>query len=1214
MPDMGSLVLAKIDPLDDLLERARNKPKSRRAALLDLSEPLSELSRKDALTMWISLHQRAQAAADKCREAAKGTEDVSDAVQAAAELARCGFALARHAVAADDKALPQSFYDALLWRRAEAAGEAAERGVAGAAREALAEAAELAHGWWTARRKHYETVVPELVPLVARRLALRPLPAPEIKKAYAMRGAFTLACKEEAAGELARRKEGPKLAAHLLALRADVAAEAHAAVLAALPHAAPAAVEGHAHALLRAWRAASAAAAAGDSTAAATAAALEDAVQGTAQRALTARTPALGAALRGLLGGLHRAAGRPAVGALLARLYEPLLWRALTAANPAGAPRPPAPIAGAAADEGAVRRNAAGLLAEVFPLPPAGGAPEAEVRAELQRQAAALEAALEDGDVRVRLAATEGAGRLLRRLPQSALAAALARRSAFDAASPAVRAAALAALAPLVDEPLAHGPLAGPRPAPPPVHRAAGWLRGAGRRGAAGAAAAAGRPERGARAGAAGAAGARRAALEASADGLAEVLAPVFMPASKGPADCLRRFVALAQHCPEAAPAFYARAVAPRAGGRGGPVPLPRLASLFKLWIGCVGTSLERRRAPFLAVTRGGRAGAAAAGGGGEEARVADAALEAAAAAWEAAGPLLARPEHSALAPALSAGLSGGLLDALLACYALPNPDLPAAFRRPGPPPAPRSSGWRGRRGGGGASGGGGPAGRAGGCGAGRGRPRGGGAPGPGGRLGPRRPRPRAPRRRRRRHPPRPPRPGDEEADEAAGKRKRPAAPAGRQRARQQQRQRAAGAAEAGAGPGDGGAEGEGRRACAPSPRCASSRASCAAAAELCAALGRSAPLLGARLRAEGSGAAGADFPGPDALLRALSAHARLACALRAEPAPEKGRRAGARRAARSGKAAWPEELSALARWALDTPGLFPCDPPPTAPRPAPLPDPLRRAEGAGAPGTPSGARRRWCGPGAPPPAPTRARAAPPLGPASRPAGGGDCGGPRRGLAERAAEALLSALADAAGLFALPAAPARAPLWDLLRRAGSGPAAASPPAAAAASRLLCALASAAAAAEGGDGAEEAAVPAGAALAAGILRRCSRDDASLARALRPALACLLAAAGRAAAAPAPPSPPRARRRGGLWPRRPPPCEADAKLAPGSPLRAALESCLTRAPAAARAALLEALASPPPAPLSADGQAGVAALRAALGAAPGPSTGRGPAVAA
>lgn len=72
--------------------------------------------------------------------------------------------------------------------------------------------------------------------------------------------------------------------------------------------------------------------------------------QGLMQAAVGASTEPMAAALRRVLDGFHREKAAPGVDALLLRLYRPILFRALSAANPA------------------VRRNSLGLLLDAFPL------------------------------------------------------------------------------------------------------------------------------------------------------------------------------------------------------------------------------------------------------------------------------------------------------------------------------------------------------------------------------------------------------------------------------------------------------------------------------------------------------------------------------------------------------------------------------------------------------------------------------------------------------------------------------------------------------------------------------------------------------------------------------------------------------------------------------------------------------------------------------
>jgi hypothetical protein len=165
---------------------------------------------------------------------------------------------------------------------------------------------------------------------------------------------------------------------------------------------------------------------------------------GLALAALRASTPALAASLRQILSHLHNAkrfgaASAGATDALLVRLYEPLLFRDLDAAN------------------GAVRRNALRLLLDCFPLADPEATDE-DGDALMRRQFAALSAALADECPGVRAVAAVGTGAVLDRywemVPTATCAVyvgRLASELAFDASSPAVRAAAVQGLASLVD-------------------------------------------------------------------------------------------------------------------------------------------------------------------------------------------------------------------------------------------------------------------------------------------------------------------------------------------------------------------------------------------------------------------------------------------------------------------------------------------------------------------------------------------------------------------------------------------------------------------------------------------------------------------------------------------------------------------------------------------------------------------------------------------
>ena len=102
----------------------------------------------------------------------------------------------------------------------------------------------------------------------------------------------------------------------------------------------------------------------------------------------------LAKSVRTVLSPLHRAKKSPDVDKLLHRMYGPILWRALSAANPT------------------VRLNATPVLAETFPLrdPDEG---EDRTEAVVGKTVDALMALLRDPEPKVRVAGSNAAGRIL---------------------------------------------------------------------------------------------------------------------------------------------------------------------------------------------------------------------------------------------------------------------------------------------------------------------------------------------------------------------------------------------------------------------------------------------------------------------------------------------------------------------------------------------------------------------------------------------------------------------------------------------------------------------------------------------------------------------------------------------------------------------------------------------------------------------------------
>jgi hypothetical protein len=175
--------------------------------------------------------------------------------------------------------------------------------------------------------------------------------------------------------------------------------------------------------------------------------ALERSLQEVMEQSLVGARPATVKSVLVFLqaGFFERKRSHPAVDELLDRLYGPLLWRTLSAANPQA------------------RMNAITVLTLAFPLQPSSRADLAALEALLTRQVTALEQALDDEDAVVRAHAVKRVCGALARwwevLVESAakrLAAKVVVECCFDSASVSVRAAALSGLAVLLDNPLSH--------------------------------------------------------------------------------------------------------------------------------------------------------------------------------------------------------------------------------------------------------------------------------------------------------------------------------------------------------------------------------------------------------------------------------------------------------------------------------------------------------------------------------------------------------------------------------------------------------------------------------------------------------------------------------------------------------------------------------------------------------------------------------------
>ncbi|KAF6261308.1 condensin II non structural maintenance of chromosomes subunit-domain-containing protein [Scenedesmus sp. NREL 46B-D3] len=300
--------------------------------------------------------------------------------------------------------------------------------------------------WWQYGAENREFLVSQTLPFLLLR-AISTGKAAHVKACHAMRAALELLDFEDASiNDMKRmllqaaicpafvsRPEGRKFLACLLTVHPSMVQEMTSVIRNQIPAGRRSVLDAYGEVILRGWREAVGPCLAEIET---------NLIQNLMNAALHGSGQALVASIRRVLGELHRSkrlGGAGSVDAMLVRLYEPILFRALSAAN-AG-----------------VRRNALQLLLDAFPLldPEASTEEQDEL---LVRQFQALSDGLTDGCPSVRVVAAQGICGVLNLyweiIPSATTAGFVSRLTsqlAFDVAMPAVRVAALEGLQLLVD-------------------------------------------------------------------------------------------------------------------------------------------------------------------------------------------------------------------------------------------------------------------------------------------------------------------------------------------------------------------------------------------------------------------------------------------------------------------------------------------------------------------------------------------------------------------------------------------------------------------------------------------------------------------------------------------------------------------------------------------------------------------------------------------
>ncbi|EDQ85542.1 uncharacterized protein MONBRDRAFT_34252 [Monosiga brevicollis MX1] len=272
------------------------------------------------------------------------------------------------------------------------------------ARELRNASITLLGNWFRYQRPQYQDITPHLCSAAVIMALEEKANQSAIKRLYSMREAF-MALDYDHESSVALKScllqcvvepqflnvlEGRRFLSFLFGLHLNFTEQLHTNIKSTLPHCPKSFISAYGEIYYRAWRGASGAY---QTT-------IENAcIQDLIYHALHARKPAfrgpnMPLMLRTMLNDFHEKKQERGVDEMLTKLYEPLLWRALKVANPF------------------VRRNAACLLADVFPLTnPNASRPENE--ALLEHQVDALQELLTDPHAAVRATGVQAVCRVL---------------------------------------------------------------------------------------------------------------------------------------------------------------------------------------------------------------------------------------------------------------------------------------------------------------------------------------------------------------------------------------------------------------------------------------------------------------------------------------------------------------------------------------------------------------------------------------------------------------------------------------------------------------------------------------------------------------------------------------------------------------------------------------------------------------------------------
>ena len=411
----------------------------------DPASSLTALSPKDVERVWAAIAPVTGAALNDLKPAmmARQAQEVDpkavEAIEAALYMLRAVVLLARATIVDKDREAPEVLLDVAVALHDivfDLPSCRASDAIFQSAMELQGAVVELCEVWWLDNRDGGAELVPQAISYMGVRVLHELASTADVKRLYTFRSALqVLDYADESVRPLKRLllhvaikplvlrvSEGRKLVAHIFSLHAPFVAELHRAIKTQIPTCRKAQRVAYGEVYFRAWRNAS-----DDS--------LEllerDCLQDLMYHAVHASSTSMASALRQVLGYATEQKRQRGVDGMLLRLWEPILWRALKAANPL------------------VRRNAATLFFEAFPLQDAA-LPSVDLDKLLASQFTCLGGLLKDACVAVRVVAVHGTCRILtlysELLPAHTakeLLATLTRDLAHDAAASSVRVAVL---------------------------------------------------------------------------------------------------------------------------------------------------------------------------------------------------------------------------------------------------------------------------------------------------------------------------------------------------------------------------------------------------------------------------------------------------------------------------------------------------------------------------------------------------------------------------------------------------------------------------------------------------------------------------------------------------------------------------------------------------------------------------------------------------